>query len=274
MPAPRVSILMNCFNGGRFIGESIRSVLNQSYSDFELVIWDNCSTDDSSDIVRSFTDPRIHYHLAPEHTTLAEARRQAFALLTGQWIGILDVDDLWLEDKLARQLALADKHPEAGFIYCGTRVISTNQPTDHDLPFDRVGKDLPQGNLYRRLLRGNFIAICSLLLNRARLEALGGFSGQYPIMEDYWTTLNLSRLHPAYAVPEILCEYRLHGANASQSGPLDTFEDLRIVRGLFPEPAAMLASLRITGRHLKKCIRHRQPPQLADLGRAFMQPGG
>lgn len=274
MTAPRVSVLMNCYNGARFIAEAIRSVLRQDYTDLELLVWDNRSTDDSADIVQSFDDGRIRYHLAPQHTTLAEARRQAFPLLRGDWVAILDVDDLWLTHKLARQMALADAHPDAGFIYCATRIVGAGEMADYDLPFDRVGDDLPQGNIYHRLLRGNYIAICALLINRRKLAALGGFSGRYPIMEDYWVTLNLARRHPAYAVTETLCEYRLHGANASQSGLLDSFEDLRIVRDLFPEPSAMLASLRIIGRHLKKCIRHRRPPQLADLGRALLQPGG
>ncbi len=274
MASPRVSVLMNCYNGARFIGESIRSVLDQTFGDFELLVWDNRSTDDSATIVREFDDARIRYHLAPKHTTLAEARRQAFALLRGEWIAILDVDDLWHPDKLRRQMDLAAEHPEAGFIYCGTRILATGDVDGHNLPFDVVGDDLPQGDIYRRLLRGNYIAICSLLIHRERLAALGGFSGHYPVMEDYWTTLNLARRHPAYAVPAILCDYRLHDSNASQGGPLDNFEDLRIVRELFPDRGAMLAALRIVLRHVKKCIRHRQAPQLADLGRALQQPGG
>jgi glycosyltransferase involved in cell wall biosynthesis len=266
---PKVSVLMNCYNGARFLEQGIRSVLAQTFTDFELVIWDNRSGDDSAAIVRRFSDPRIHYHLAPRHTTLALARRQAFGLLNGEWIGILDVDDLWRPDKLQRQVALAESHPEAGFIYCATAIVAEQGAAYHDLPFGRITRKLPEGDIYARLLRGNFISVASLLIHRQRLAELGGFSGRYPIMEDYWTTLNLARRHPAYAVQEVLCDYRVHGSNASRIGPLDTFEDLRIIRELFPEPRAVLASQRIILRHLKKCIRHRRLPQFADLGRAL-----
>ena len=68
-----------------------------------------------------------------------------------------------------------------------------------------------------------------MLIRRNSLEAIGGFSGKYPIMEDYYVTLNIARWYPVAAVDEVLCDYRIHGSNASMNGPIDTFEDLNIV---------------------------------------------
>ena len=116
-----VSILMNCFNGERFISEAIESVLAQSYSDYELVIWDNQSTDSSKEIVKRFDDTRIILIDAPEHTSLSEARKNAFPYLRGQWVAILDVDDLWRPDKLKKQMDIALGSTEYGFVYLSYR---------------------------------------------------------------------------------------------------------------------------------------------------------
>lgn len=261
---------MNCFNGEQFIGEAIDSVLAQSFEDFELVVWDNISTDRSRQIVAAYQDPRIVLIDAPAHTTLAQARKLAFPYLRGEWIGILDVDDLWRPDKLEKQMALARQNPECGFVYCRTGVLQEADQPEPDMVFTRAMDELPDGNIYRRLLRGNFIAIASLLIQRRCLAASGGFSGDYPIMEDYYVTLNLARKYPVAAVQEVLCDYRVHGNNASLAGPLDTFEDLSIVRRLFPDPYALLAAARIIARHFKKCLTHRAAPQIGQMVRALV----
>ena len=267
---PTVSILMNCYNGEEFIRESIDSALSQTFTDFELVIWDNLSNDSSWEIINNYNDSRIVPIKAREHTTLAEARKLAFKHLRGQWIGILDVDDLWRENKLEKQLAATSKYPELGFVYCSTNVLSDCEGFKKKHIFSKMAGELPEGDIYRRLLRGNYIAIASLLINRDRLAAIGGFSGKFPIMEDYYVTLNLARLYPVAAVQESLCDYRLHGNNASLHAPMDTFEDLQIVRGLFPDPPAVQAALRIMLRHLKKCLVQRKLPQLKRLTQALV----
>ncbi|MGI9316638.1 MAG: glycosyltransferase family 2 protein [bacterium] len=267
---PTVSVLMNCYNGEEFIRDSIDSVLAQTYQDFELVIWDNLSTDRSWEIVLGYGDPRIIRLRAPKHTTLAEARKQAFSHLRGRWVAILDVDDLWRRGKLEKQMSLVEDNPDLGFIYCKTNVLSASQQTREDHIFSKWNDRLPEGDIYRRLLRGNFIAIASLLLNKCSLQSIGGFSGKYPIMEDYYVTLNLARDYEVAAVQETLCDYRVHGANASLHGPLDTFEDLQIVRNLFPDPHAVLAASRIIMRHIKKCVIHRRLPQFRLMSRALV----
>ena len=100
MSTPRVSVLMNCFNGARYLRPALESVCDQTVSDWELLFWDNQSTDESASIVGEYRDARIRYLPAPMHTNLGEARRQACAFARGEWVGILDTDDLWLPKKL------------------------------------------------------------------------------------------------------------------------------------------------------------------------------
>ena len=267
---PTVSVLMNCYNGEKYIRESIESVLAQTYKDFELVIWDNVSIDRSWQIIAEYKDVRIIPIRATKHTTLAEARKLAFPYLRGKWVAIVDVDDLWMEDKLEKQLNAASKYTQPGFVYCSTNVLSDCERLRAEHIFSRMAGELPEGNIYRRLLRGNYIAIASLLINRECLESIGGFSGKFPIMEDYYITLNLARKYPVVAIQDSLCDYRLHGDNASLHTPLDTFEDLQIVRGLFPDPPAIGAAIRIILRHFKKCLVQRKMPRVKQMTEALV----
>lgn len=260
---------MNCYNGERYLAEAIRSVLDQTFGDFELVFWDNQSSDESATIVHEFRDSRIRYLRSKIHTSLAEARRLALPWLNGKWIGILDVDDLWRANKLEKQLAALQSMPDAGFAYCGTNILNQQGSDEHVDVFNRDPANLPDGNIYPDLLRGNFIAVASLLINREKLTAIGGFCGRYPIMEDYYVSLNLARRYPVAVVREKLCDYRVHGLNASLSGPVDHFEDLDIVRQHFPDPAAVRAAGRIVLRHFKKSLLRRKSPQLGALLRTI-----
>ena len=101
-----ISIIMNCYNGEKYLEESIQSILNQTYDNWELIFWDNVSTDNSANIFKSFNDKRFHYYLAKEHTTLGKARNLAIEKSIGDFLCFLDVDDYWYQNKLQKQLLL------------------------------------------------------------------------------------------------------------------------------------------------------------------------
>ena len=99
-----VSIITPTYNCGRFIAETIKSVLAQTYSNWEMIIVDDCSTDNTAEIVSKYNDPRITYHCLEHNSGAAIARNTALKMAKGRWIAFLDSDDLWLPDKLERQL--------------------------------------------------------------------------------------------------------------------------------------------------------------------------
>ena len=101
---PLISIIMNCFNGEEFLKYSIESIIKQSYSNWEIIFWDNKSTDGSSKIVASYKDQRIRYFSAKKHTNLGVARSYALKEAQGELIAFLDVDDKWMERKLEKQV--------------------------------------------------------------------------------------------------------------------------------------------------------------------------
>lgn len=107
--APKVSIVMNCFNGEKYLREAIDSVIAQTYGDWELVFWDNQSTDNSAQISKSYNDDRIKYFYSPTHTPLGEARNLALSKCGGEYIAFLDTDDVWLPNKIELQMLAMEK---------------------------------------------------------------------------------------------------------------------------------------------------------------------
>lgn len=104
---PLVSIIVNCFNGERFLRESLNSIFSQTYPNFEVIFWDNRSTDKSKEIAKSFDD-RLKYFLAKDHSGLGEARVNALEKAMGDYICFLDTDDLFTKDRLSAQVAFME----------------------------------------------------------------------------------------------------------------------------------------------------------------------
>lgn len=109
-----VSIVMPSWNTARFIAESIRSVLNQTYKNWELLIVDDCSTDNTDEVVASFHDERIRYFHNEKNSGAALTRNRALREARGEWIAFLDSDDLWMPEKLEKQLAFMTKN---GYVF-------------------------------------------------------------------------------------------------------------------------------------------------------------
>ena len=111
---PLVSVIMNCFNGERYLRDSIDSVISQTYKNWEIIFWDNQSNDKSAKIFKNYKDDRLKYYCAPSHIeVLYRARNYALKKAKGEFIAFLDVDDWWLPEKLEKQIPLFDD-PKVG----------------------------------------------------------------------------------------------------------------------------------------------------------------
>ena len=123
-----VSVIMPTYNCGRFIAESIRSVLAQTYADWELIIVDDCSTDNTAEVVASFHDSRIHFMRNEQNIGAALTRNEALKMAKGRFIAFLDADDLWLPDKLEHQLAFMQRNAYAFTYHDYTEIDEQSQP--------------------------------------------------------------------------------------------------------------------------------------------------
>lgn len=115
---PKISVLMNCFNGEAYLKEAIDSVYAQTFQDFEIIFWDNCSTDSSLEITLNY-DSRLRYFKSEKTIPLYAARNLAMEKASGEIIAVLDVDDLWMPTKLEKQIPLFD-NPKVGLVYSDT----------------------------------------------------------------------------------------------------------------------------------------------------------
>ena len=123
---PLVSIIMNCYNGEKYLKESIKSIINQTYKNWELIFWDNCSTDNSKKITKKFKDNRIYYYKSKQFVNLYEARNLALKKCKGKYISFLDTDDKWKPNKLYKQISFFKKNKNIKMLYSNYIVQKKN----------------------------------------------------------------------------------------------------------------------------------------------------
>jgi glycosyltransferase involved in cell wall biosynthesis len=206
---PLVSVIMNCYNGEKYLRQAIDSVLAQTYPAWEIVFWDNRSTDDSAKIFNSYVDARLKYFMAPKHTWLYEARNHAIEKANGDIVAFLDVDDRWLPDKLAKQVPLfAD--PQVGFV-CGNYWIESELKNKR---WKALRCPVPTGMVLENLLKRYFIGLLTLMVRRSALASLDyPCDPRYHVIGDLDLAVRLSVHWKLDYVHDPVACYRLHGNN-------------------------------------------------------------
>ena len=147
---PAVTVIVNLYNGRATVAETIESVLAQTMRDWELLVWDDASSDGGGVVVTSCADPRIRYFRSDAQVPLGRARQAAIDLARGEWVAFLDHDDVWLPQKLERQLDLAEARPEVALVYGRTvRFYPNGRERDYDQAHEYTA--LPEGDIFRSL---------------------------------------------------------------------------------------------------------------------------
>jgi glycosyltransferase involved in cell wall biosynthesis len=193
---------MNCLNGASYVREAIDSVFAQTSNDWEIVFWDNASTDDTAKIAQSY-DQRLRYFRSRETVPLGKARESALAEARGEWVTVLDHDDSFLPERFERQMAAVDRGDYV-LSYCGYREI------------DERGKwlrsNVPRnksGPLFHELLVDFDINIATVMMRRDALRHLRMDTiAEFKMAEDYYLYLSLAARGDVCVVPEVLVTYR------------------------------------------------------------------
>jgi len=207
-----VSIIMNVRNGAATLRAAVESALGQTVQDWEMIVWDDCSTDDSAKIVANFGDPRIRYFLAPQPTSLGQARNAAMQHAQGEWLAFLDQDDIWLPHKLEEQLAIASD-PMVALIYGRTLCFQENG-TEFDDDYFHEFTSLPEGNIFPELLgKGCFIAMSSAMIRRTAVHRIGEIPDDINVTPDYFLYLAIASEYQTRAVQQVVCRYRVHSGS-------------------------------------------------------------
>ena len=217
---PEVTVLLSVYNGEKYLREAIESVLSQTFQNWELIFWDNQSTDQSANIFKSYKDPRLKYFLAPEHTDLGGGRAKAFQYLTGEFISILDTDDIWLPKKLEKQVPLFEA-PEIGIVICDT--LFFNEKTEKAL----YGKKTPHtGSVFEKLMTNYFVSSETIVFRKSTaLKLPRAFDHDFNFISDFDLVVRLSRISKMAFCPDVLAKWRVHGESHSWKYPLTFVEE-------------------------------------------------
>lgn len=222
---PLVSVVMAVFNGSAYLGQAIESVLRQTCASFELLVVDDCSTDDSTGIVaRYLADPRVRLIRRTENGGVARARNQALEVAQGNFIAFLDQDDYWFPHKLEIQLAALNAHPEVGLMHAG---YSRIDPAGHLLEawqalpperFDNPHATVSVGDVFAEIFISNDIQPLTTVIPRHVIDTVGAFDPELPGVDDYELWLRIALRYPVGRVDTILGHWRAHPGQQSNRG--------------------------------------------------------
>jgi glycosyltransferase involved in cell wall biosynthesis len=208
---PLVSIIVNCYNGEKYLDRCLRSIVSQTYTNWEIVFWDNKSTDKSSSIFKRYTDKRFKYFLGEKNTTLYQARNFAISVARGELISFLDTDDWWIDTKLKKQVKFF-KDKNVNFVYSNFFVYYENKK--YKKLFYK--KKLPSGFVTNNLLYNYTVGILTVIIRRSIFSKFKcRFNIKYNIIGDFDLVLKLSRLFKFKCIQEPLAYYSQHNQNYS-----------------------------------------------------------
>jgi glycosyltransferase involved in cell wall biosynthesis len=219
---PTVSVIVPAYNVENTIVETIHSIQAQTFSDFELIVINDGSTDNTVEVVSQIQEPRLKI-FSYENGGLPVARNRGIQRATGEFITFIDADDLWKPDKLERQLNALREHPEAGVAYSWTAFIDENSN------FLFAWKPLYfEGDVYPQLLVRNFISSGSnIMVRRQFIEAAGEFDPSLKSVEDWDYYLRLAALCPFALVPDYQILYRR--SSQSMTSKVEVMEQANLI---------------------------------------------
>ncbi|MBL8816497.1 MAG: glycosyltransferase [Planctomyces sp.] len=211
MPKPLVSVVIPCFNGAEDVAGAIDSALAQQNCEVEVIVINDGSSDETANVLNRYGDRIRTVH--QENRGLPKTRNLGIELALGEWVAFLDHDDLWMPDKLQKQLEGATTE-DAGVVYTNTLNFGDSDRVDS---LRHVPDQMPQGDLFEALLMDNFLVTSSLMVRRTILDSVGRFTESPVMAEDWDLWLKIAAAgHRFVPVREPLTRYRWRAGSFSK----------------------------------------------------------
>lgn len=219
---PKVSVVIPAYNSSPFIAATLRSALDQTYDNYEIIVVDDGSTDDTLQVVNSFVSSSCDLVgkpiriLSKSNGGPASARNLAIRNSTGKYIAFLDGDDMWMPDKLAEQVEFLERHPEVGMVYAEAIVFSEqNGQKEFRETIGYTGE-----TSFCHLLLGDHIPNSTVMIRRECVDKIGWLneSRELVAVEDYEYWLRLARSFPLKGIAKPMAYYRVHANNLMGDG--------------------------------------------------------
>ena len=224
-----VSVCINAYNSADVIGETLKSVLNQTYKNLQIIVVDDCSTDNTAEIVKSYDDDRIELYTLPKNFNISNANNECLHRAKGEYIAHIDSDDIWVEDKIEKQIKFLEENPQYGACFTHATLIdktgrifaSGELPESFLTLFDR--ENMTQAGFVRRFYdHSNFLCHSSVVMRMSVYEKLGDHDLTLNKLHDYDYWIRMNFICPLYIYPEKLVLYRIWHANNSTLGNAET----------------------------------------------------
>jgi glycosyltransferase involved in cell wall biosynthesis len=209
---PRVSVVMAAKDYARFLPEAVESVFAQTFGDWELVVIDDGSSDDTPRVVRPYlADPRVRYFRS-DRLGQSRAKNLGVHFARGRLVAFLDADDAWEPTKLERQVALFDANPEVGVVFCKRSLMDE---AGNCIP-GKPTSGFPTGRVLPQMFTQNFVCFSSCVVRREVFSHVGGFDPEWDLSIDYDLWLRVAKFYRFDFVGEELVRYRTGHGNLSK----------------------------------------------------------
>ena len=210
-----VSIIMTCYNGEYFLDKAVTSIINQTYSNWELIFYNNFSHDRSLEIIQNFQDPRIKYFTSDKLLKLGQARKKAIEYCNGEYICFLDVDDYWADNKLEKQILKFKENKYIDLVYSNYYLLNKNIKTEKT---KKLYKGICPKELLESYIDGNPLTAWLTVMVKAKcikkLEYT--FDQNLHIASDMDFFMRLSQYCVIDYVDGFMAYYRIHDSNESK----------------------------------------------------------
>jgi glycosyltransferase involved in cell wall biosynthesis len=207
---PTVSIILPTYNRAKFIGQAVTSALNQTYENIELLVVDDGSVDDTSDVVGTFSDPRLKYIKLASNVGRSSARNKALQMARGDYIAFLDSDDYYLPQKTEMQVQFLNEHPDIDMVYTASACVDTD-----DRPIQYFYRAPVSGKIYNEIafFKPLTITLPTVMLRRRVLTKVGSFDEQMERFEDTDFWRRIAKHFNIAGIDEVTCHIRSHQGN-------------------------------------------------------------
>ncbi len=262
---PKISVLMPAYNAEKYIKEAIDSILAQTFSDFELIIIDDGSTDRTAEIVNDYSDSRIRFCPNEKNMGVAATLNRGLGLASGEYIARMDADDISKAERFSKQVGYLDAHADIAVcgtsieLFCDGTVIGTRFPSTEP---EKLKEDL---------FFSCGIAHPSVMMRKAAILELGGYDPAFNGMEDYELWCRVAEKNKIAVLPEILFRYRIHRGQVTQNPSPKYKEQMRELKKRQAEQLGIVATPEEFGAYAAYCTGTigTSYSEIAALGRFF-----
>ena len=207
--SPKVSVLMSVYNGMAYVEQAVQSILDQTFQDFEFIVINDGSTDDTKKVLENFSDPRMHIFMQ-SNTGLTIALNRGLKLCRGEFIARMDADDLCLPERLEQQLIFLNKHPKVGVV--GTAYVEIDDKGKVLLEKPCLVEDI---QLRKSLIKFNPLCHTSVMLRKSVLKKIGHYDESFSYAQDYELWFRISKYYKLANIPQPLTKRRIRNGNIS-----------------------------------------------------------